>query len=142
MYKLTNKPNVICELSRNLQIPKDPLNRDYAEYLRWLEDGNTPEPADAPPPPTAEQIVAGYVAAVQSRLDDFAKTRGYDGILSAATYATSTVPKFASEGQHAVNVRDATWAKCYEVLGEVQTGDRPFPSLAELQAELPVLSWP
>ena len=24
----------------------DPDNRDYAEYLKWLEAGNTPEPAD------------------------------------------------------------------------------------------------
>jgi len=46
----------------------------------------------SPPPPTAEQIVAQYTAAIQKRLDDFARTRDYDGILSAASYATSAVP--------------------------------------------------
>ena len=30
-------------------IPFDPNNRDYAEYLRWLEEGNTPLPAEQPP---------------------------------------------------------------------------------------------
>jgi hypothetical protein len=93
-------------------------------------------------PPTAEQIIAQYTAAVQKHLDDFARTRGYDGILSAATYATSTVPKFKAEGQYAVEARDATWAKCYEVLAAVEAGSRPMPTLGELLAELPVLTWP
>lgn len=27
-------------------IPPDPANSDYAAYLKWLEEGNTPTPAD------------------------------------------------------------------------------------------------
>lgn len=30
-------------------IPFDPANTDYQEYLRWLELGNTPKPADNQP---------------------------------------------------------------------------------------------
>ena len=95
-----------------------------------------------PPPPTPEQIVAQYTAGVQKHLDNFARTRNYDGILSAATYATSAVPKFKAEGQYAVEARDATWAKCYEILVAVEGGTRPMPTLEELIAELPVLTWP
>ena len=27
-------------------IPFDPNNTDYQQYLKWVEEGNTPEPAD------------------------------------------------------------------------------------------------
>ena len=28
-------------------IPFDPDNRDYQDYLKWVAEGNTPQPADA-----------------------------------------------------------------------------------------------
>lgn len=83
------------------------------------------------------------VASTQARLDDFARTRQYDGILSACTYATSPTAKFAAEGQYCVAQRDATWAKLYEMLAEVEAGTRPIPSgYADVEPELPVLAWP
>lgn len=36
-------------------IPADPLNRDYADYLAWVADGNTADPADVPDPKLAIQ---------------------------------------------------------------------------------------
>lgn len=95
-----------------------------------------------PSPPTIAEIQSTYTAVVQQRLDSFAKTRGYDGILSAVTYASSAVPRFAAEGQYALSARDATWAACYEILSDVQSNLRPLPTLEELVAELPPLTWP
>ena len=83
-----------------------------------------------------------FTAAIQAHLDNFAQTRNYDGILSAATYATDVNPKFKAEGQYAVEARSATWAKAYAILDEVMSGQRPMPSLEEVLAELPTLSWP
>ena len=90
----------------------------------------------------AKALQESIVSATQKRLDDFARTRNYDGILSLCTYATSAVPKFAAEGQYGVNARDATWAKLYSIMGEVQAGTRPAPvGFADIEPELPVLEW-
>lgn len=110
--------------------------------IGWLWDGETLKPP-APPPKAPEEIRAEIVAQTQARLDAFAQTRGYDGILSCATYATSTVPKFAAEGQYAVEARDATWSALYAMLDEVLAGTRPLPAgYADVEPELPPLAWP
>lgn len=91
----------------------------------------------------AEALQESIVAQTQQRLDAFARTRSYDGIQSACTYATSTVPRFQAEGQYCVEARDATWAKLYEMLAEVRAGTRPVPSgYSDIEPELPVMSWP
>ena len=36
----------IIRLSDNAFIPFDPDNTDYQAYLKWLEEGNTPLPAE------------------------------------------------------------------------------------------------
>ncbi len=38
--------NAILIIGQNTFIPFDPANTDYQAYLKWLEEGNTPEPAD------------------------------------------------------------------------------------------------
>ena len=55
MYQLTTSTSII-RLSDNACIPNDPGNRDYREYLDWLEAGNTPEPAPAPPAPGPDYL--------------------------------------------------------------------------------------
>lgn len=108
----------------------------------WLWDGETlSEPL--PPVKLPEEIQTEIIAGAQSRLDIFAKSRNYDSILSACTYITSNIPKFAVEGQYAVNMRDQTWETLYNILAEVQAGTRPMPTgYYDIEPELPTLLWP
>jgi hypothetical protein len=51
MYKLVKNPilnetNMVKRLSDNATIPFDPANTDYQAYLKWIEAGNQPEPAE------------------------------------------------------------------------------------------------
>lgn len=80
---------------------------------------------------------------VQRYLDDFARTKTYDSMLSACTYATSTVPQFAKEGQYCVEKRDECWAILARIEAEVLAGTRPAPTgFNDIWAELPALEWP
>lgn len=53
MYQLIKSPftgetNCVKRIADNAFIPSDMGNGDYIQYLNWLAEGNTPEPADEP----------------------------------------------------------------------------------------------
>lgn len=52
MYQLT-QGDTILRTTDGAFIPPDPANTDYAAYLAWLEEGNTPDPAPVPEPAPA-----------------------------------------------------------------------------------------
>jgi hypothetical protein len=80
---------------------------------------------------------------VQFRLDAFAKTRGYNSIMSACSYVNSTVESYKIEAEYAVQARDLTWAKLFEIIGEMEAGTREKDqSFQELEKDLPELVWP
>lgn len=54
MYRLTNT-DAVLRIEDGAMLPCDPSNRDYHQYLEWLDEGNEPEPA---PPKTCVEAVA------------------------------------------------------------------------------------
>ena len=91
--------------------------------------------------PTQKETEAQYTSAAQAYLDDFARTKTYDGILSACTYAASTSPRLREEGQRCIELRDAVWDSAFAILNDVTAGKRPIPTIEQFIAELPKLTW-
>ena len=114
-------------------------------FAVWIGNGWS---LTSTPPPEKTSASANHeiktliVEETQKRLDDFAKTRLYDGIMSLCTYANSSIPRFAAEGIRGVELRDQTWAALYAILEEVESGARPIPtSFQDIESELPSLTW-
>lgn len=151
-YALHNNAGIIRKVLKGPSMEWAKLNRSSEDELIFeseTEINNATEKiengARVPyaPEKSPEQIQSDVIDRTQARLDDFARSRNYDSILSAATYATSSIPQFASEGQYAVEIRDATWMKIYDMLNEIQAGNRQVPqSYVDIEGELPALQWP
>ncbi len=141
-HKYRKTQQGIYELAQDHRGREGWLNGEPYTVTQWgpLPDGWTEEQPEQIL--TQEEIQVQFTGAIQQHLDAFARTHNYDGILSAATYATSTVPRFRAEGQYAVEARDATWAAAYALMAEVLTGHKPIPTLEELLASMPPLKWP
>ena len=107
------------------------------EILAWVAQQD--EPAD--PGLNVADKQNELVNAVQQHLDDTARTRGYDSILSLCSYVNSGNATFAAEAQAGMDWRDAVWAHCNQVLADVQAGTRPIPTAVELILELPEINW-
>lgn len=139
-YRLLSRG--VLRLSDNLPITRD--MPEWQEYRAWCAAGNIAMPMQAAPAPvpSLDEVRAQLTLAVQAHLDRTAKERGYDGILSCSTYATSTNVQFAAEGQACVSWRDVVWVACYAIMADVLAGNRPVPTEGELIAELPAMAWP
>jgi hypothetical protein len=130
----------------NVAVSDAPLSADWIEtqeaQIGWTWDGeqfSPPTPVPRPPEEVRDEIEEE----TQRRLDDFAGTRGYDNIVSACSYATSTHPKYGVEGRYCVTAREETWDAVFAIEADVLAGLRPLPAgYAEIEPELPPLVWP
>lgn len=77
--------------------------------------------------------------AVQQVLDAKAQELLYDNCLSVCSYIDTGVAKFDAEGRAFRAWRSAVWAKGYDILAQVQAGQRAIPTEEQLIAELPKL---
>lgn len=157
MYQLTKDPNIVVRIEDGTAIPlSDPDGAAQRDYAAWLAAGNTPQPA---PAMTIQELQQGVVSKIQERLDDFAKTRGYDNVNSISKYQNisdaeiaalpsalqASVTKFRAECRSLAVQTAATWAACYTGLAAVQSGQQPMPATVDAaiaQLQLPPLAWP
>lgn len=138
MYQEIKGTTAVKRLMDGKYIARNPQNPEYIEYLKW-KASNRPHPAA---PKSPEAVKEEIVAKTQERLDQFAQTKGYDGILSACSYDPSADPKFKQDAERAVFLRDLTWRTLYSLLDEVLEGTRPVPQdFSDVEGLLPVLTW-
>lgn len=93
--------------------------------------------------PSIDEMKAANTAAIQAKLDDMAQSKGYDNIVSACSYAAQGVgAPFQAEGAAFLTWRSAVWKHAYDVLQEVDAGNRAMPTPEESVAMMPLLVLP
>ncbi len=85
----------------------------------------------------AERQQKRIIDLVQNHMDTKAQLYGYDHILSASSYATSTYEKFKTEGMAFKQWRDDVWGFLLTILANVNAGTNTIATEAELISSLP-----
>lgn len=121
--------------------PEDRVTRiaSEAELRDVLRQWNLPNLAPYTP---ATLTPDDYGAAIQAHIESAAKGRGYNDAVTCASYTASTVATWAADAAAFVAWRDNVWAYAYGELAAVQAGQKPAPTITELIAGLPAITWP
>ena len=86
---------------------------------------------------TLDEIKISMESAIQIYVDSQAQLLGYDGIVSACSYAGYT-NEFQAEAVSLGVWRSAVWTKAYQVQADVMSGTIPIPTENELILMLPI----
>lgn len=116
------------------------LGADAAQYESLIAEI---EATYVPPvPPSLEEQIAVFDAALVAHLDATARQRRYDNRLTCALRAGYPGP-FQAEGIAFAGWMDQCNALAYQLLAEVGAGTRPMPSSPQALIDLmPVMIWP
>jgi hypothetical protein len=87
------------------------------------------------PAPTQAETVSSITLAIQQSLDAGAKAWGYDNIVSAASYASSTNTQYAADAKALIGWRDAVWAWAIPQFATVAAGTDPTAFMATMPAQ-------
>ena len=116
------------------------LGADAAQYEEMIAEV---EATYAPPePPSLEEQIAVFDAALVAYLDATARERRYDNRVTCALRAGYTGP-FQAEGIAFAAWMDQCNALAYSLLAEVAAGTRPMPDSPQALIDLmPAMEWP
>ena len=112
------------------------------EILDSLWEGKeTLNPTDTPPQAVLTLFTLAS-AIVTKRLDDFAKTKDYDNIVSLCSYVDDPDENLDKEGRRGRFLRSQAWTSIRGYQNQVLTGELPVPRTEkELLACVPEFTW-
>lgn len=113
-------------------------NVDGVEYEMAPEEEDAFLASLAPPPPTVEQ----YQAAIQSLVNETARSQKFNDGVTLASYAASTIAPWAAQAAAFISWRDKVWQYSYSEMAKVRAGERETPSVDAFLLELPEIVWP
>lgn len=89
----------------------------------WTWDGDAfAAPVVETPAPTLESLIEQTKARISAWLDEVVQAKGYDNIVSCASYAASSDDVFRAEAQAAIAWRDAVYRAGYQILADIPEG--------------------
>ena len=116
------------------------LGTDAAQYEELLAELEVTYLS--PAPPSIEEQIAVFDAALVAHLDATARERRYDSRVTCALRAGYSGP-FQAEGIAFASWMDQCNALAYQLLAEIIAGTRPMPSSPQTMIDLmPAMVWP
>lgn len=123
-YTLTNLLNKIYKTSPNL-LEESP-NKNLSEI----------------DPALATRIMELADKHIIFKLDEFAKTRRYDSLISLCLYRNDINPTFAAEAERGATLRSLTWQAANVYITKLMSDQLPVPkTVKDIEAQLPALTW-
>lgn len=137
-----NDVAIKCQAYSNAQMDmlRADLGADAAQYEDMIAEV---EATYVPPaPPSLEEQIAVFDAALVAHLDATARQRRYDNRVTCALRAGYPGP-FQAEGIAFASWMDQCNALAYQLLAEVVAGTRPMPESPQALIDLmPAMEWP
>lgn len=84
---------------------------------------------------------ANYAQAIQAHIDSVAQSKQYGDGVSLASYASSTIAQWKNEADVFIAWRDAVWTYAFNLMEQVKAGQVPAPTIEEVIALLPQITW-
>jgi len=145
MYKIQineDKSYLIVRDSDGANIPTSLDNRDYREFLTWLDvNGKKIQDLEEFNPKTNLDKIREIKEAINRHLDIEAMDKDFNSILSAVSYNSSKNITWATVSNKLTDWRDDVWEFAEVEMEKANSGQRELPLPKDFINELPKIIW-
>lgn len=92
-------------------------------------------------PENLQATLKQFTALIDTELNAFAQSRGYDNIITATTYDNDKDPQFALEGKYCKDLRSDVYRLGLALIAD-SLNRGVIPTWDEVKAQLPEMKWP